>query len=153
MDEAGVLTATFDKLDSDGIGRLTVRAHAHGFGGRGSAWFNVEKVLAFAAALGRYPLSDPGPSIVGGFGSLEHRDELEVELLRLEVRPIGPRGQLALVVHVATEYWPAEPPSPRGDATFDVYTTFEQLRRFSDELAQTVRGELTEARLDGEMLA
>ncbi len=150
--DPGLLVARFSGPDEDGIGELQVLARANGFGGRGSAWFMASDVLQFAEQLSAFPLPDAPPEIVGGYGGTDSK-QLPHETLRLEVRWISSRGQLAVRIHLATMVWPNNPPDPGGEATFEIFTTHEQLRQFGIELAQVARGKASVARLRGDRLA
>ena len=55
-DPANLLSVRY-AADSDGTGRLTVKAVAHGFAGESRAWFNTDDLLRFAEDLFDLPHS------------------------------------------------------------------------------------------------
>jgi hypothetical protein len=150
-DPSNQLVARF-QADSDGTGKLVIRASADGFSGESGAWFDAQAVAAFASALGTYPLpEDNPPHIESGFWK-RGTQELEQELVSITVRPAGIKGQISVRVHLATEVWPDMRPDSDSDVHLELLTTYERIRQFSDHLNRVVLGELDSATLGGESL-
>ena len=63
---ADQLVATYED-DHDGTGKLTLNVCFGGFSGVSGAYFSSEELLAFAEALGSFPLPDAGLVVAGGF--------------------------------------------------------------------------------------
>lgn len=137
--------------DGDGIGRLTVSASANGFAGRSSAWFDRAAVIAFAQALGAYPLPDEEIMISGGFGA--QNDNPPQEHVGIGVSPVGALGQVGMRVHLATAVWEPSDSGSRHEVSLRVLTTYEHLRRFSEQLVRLVAGDLDLVQICGEALA
>jgi hypothetical protein len=136
------------------VGELLVEARApeDEFSGTGSAYFNDSAVLAFAARLATYPLTDREPTAIsGGVGGPVDGPQEYQELVGIAVVPIGSLGQLGVQVHIARG-WP-DRTEMRPEVRLSFLTTYERMRRFSRELQGVVGGELSEARLEEEVLA
>lgn len=142
------VTLRWDGDDGDGIGRLTVSASANGFAGRSSAWFDREAVVAFGQALGAYPLPDEVIMISGGFGA--KNDNPPQEHVGIGVSPVGALGQVGVRVHLATAVWEPSDNESRHDVSLRLLTTYEHLRRFSEQLVRLVAGDLEEAEICGD---
>lgn len=139
--------------DADGTGKLLVRAAFNGFSGEASAWFNTNSLIEFATALQAYPLPRDSPvTISGGFGSLDQPGVTQ-EQIGLDVRPEGIKGQVVVLVHLATHDWTKTHPESINDVHLELPTTYERLRRFSDHMTRVLRGGMEEAELGGERLA
>jgi hypothetical protein len=150
-DPSNQLVARF-QADSDGTGKLLIRASSGGFSGESGAWFDTQHLAAFASALESYPLpEDDPPHIESGFWK-RGTQELEQELLNIIVRPAGNKGQVSVRVHLATEVWPDMRPDSYSDVRLELLTTYERLRQFSGHLTRVIRGELDSATLGGEKL-
>ena len=137
--------------DGDGIGRLTVTASANGFAGRSSAWFDRETVVAFAQALGAYPLPDEVIMISGGFGA--QNDSPAQEHVGIRVSPVGSLGQVEMGVHLSTPVWEPLNNDSRHEVSLRLLTTYEHLRRFGEQLIRLLAGDLDEVDIYGETLA
>jgi hypothetical protein len=149
-DPSNQITLRFE-ADSDGTGKLYVRASADGFSGRSAAWFDSENLLRFTQSLEAYPLpEDSPPHVASGFGNVGER--LEQEHVSLTFRPVGSRGQVGVEVHLASEVWPETRPESKREVQLELLTTYERLRLFANHLARVVAGELPEAIIGGEQL-
>jgi hypothetical protein len=91
------------------------------------------------------------------FGHLAKDGTMEEEAVRLEVRPIGAKGQLAVDVWISAEDYELAGGEWRPDGVYrvqlSILTTYERLRRFAGQLIALARGERTLAELGGEVLA
>lgn len=142
--------------DGDGTGRLVARAEADGFAGEGGAYFNIGEIEDFAKALSAFPLpnDDKRRSIAGGFWSQEQRGKLEQEHLGISVYLADARrGYIGVQVRVATEIWKGSRPESRKQAIIEVVTTYEPLRKFSEDLVAVLRGSVKEATLEGQSIS
>ncbi len=138
--------------DGDGTGKLVAQAESSGFAGTSGAYFNVDKIEEFAAAISAFPLPerDMRRSIAGGFGKKNHPGEMD-EHLGIAVYPIDlRRGHIGVQVRMATELWDSTRPESQHTAKVEIKTTYEPLAQFSKELIRLVRGDLEEAVLVGE---
>jgi hypothetical protein len=135
--------------DGDGTGELAVNMSFDGWSGTSSASFAKRELLSFAQEILAFPIPAHRSIEIAGGHWQEKVDVLEEELVSLRVRPVGPRGQIGVTTHLAT---PSVDRQPR-EVTVEVLTTYEALRRFSTHLTALVAGELTEARLDAEVMA
>jgi hypothetical protein len=137
--------------DDYGTGELIVVAAANGFSGIGSAWFNLDELEIFASQLTSYPLAEPGPAIAGGYYSAEAA-VLSEELVGVTTYRVGATGQLGMQVRLATGSMGTTRPTSRHSVQLEVLTTYERLGRFAQELRALIRGDVTEAVLEGEEL-
>jgi hypothetical protein len=138
--------------ESDGTGKLSVRAAAGGFAGEASAWFDTVKLMEFATSLATYPLPDiPTTAISGGFGSLD-RSGVAEEHIGIVARPVEHRGQLGVRIHLSMPSWQDTRPESVNEVWLELLTTYERLRLFSDHMVRVLKGQLNEAQLGGEQL-
>ena len=121
--------------DHDGTGELFVLARANGFSGASSAWFGLDDLLSFAALLAAMPLQeDPAPSLKGGYFAEPPTAGLAQEHVGIEIRQISFNGQVAVAVHLATPQTVREGPHRQQECRLELYTTYERLRHFGDEI-------------------
>ena len=130
------------------LGELIVEAHAHGYAGRSSGYFNAQEVLDFAKRLTEYPL--PHEPLEIRTGHLRKGTNEVDEHIGISITAVGTLGQVGVFVHL-NEVWPARPET-RSEVRLGLLTTYERLRRFGPELVGVMRGDRAEARLDGEVL-
>jgi len=135
--------------DGDGTGKLFARAEANGFAGEGEAYFGTEELEKFSIAIGRFPLPNHEDcSISGGFGKLG-TSEVQ-EHLGIRVYAIDARGHIGLQIRMATEVWPQTRPESQKMAKIEILTSYEPLRRFSEDLAALVHEKTKEALIEGD---
>ena len=139
----------YEYRDTDGTGELGAEVRFGGFAGASSAWFSDEDLMSFADRLTTYPLGDSEFSVSGGYG----HDEAFEERVGLTARAVGGRGQVGVVVHLAspTEH-PTYPGSSLREVRVEVLTSYEALGQFSAELRRLVAGTADEAQLDAQVL-
>lgn len=141
------------QADSDGTGKLKVAAATHGFSGVSAAWFDTENLKEFAKSISAYPLpEDDHPIIQGGFGSDIRMSAPPQEHVRVEVGPVGGKGQVAVWVHLATEIWRDTRPGQFYEVRLKLLTTYERLRMFSSHFLRVLEGDLAEATIGSEAL-
>ena len=134
---------------------VIVHAHSHGFSGRASAYFGVDRLTTFAAALGRYPLDDERPQLSSGFGVHSGTfggDGITQEHVGITVEQIGLTGQIGMAVHLATPDWGDARPAEVHDVRLEVLTTYERLGGFGLDVIEVVGGRLDRAVILGEQL-
>ena len=147
---SNLLSARFDATN-DNYGKLWVRVHSGEFAGEAGAWFDEGRLIEFASLISSYPLPpDDPPTIASGFG--KSKTDLEQEQVSLTVKPVGGKGQVGVLVHLATELWPDTRPESVSELRLEFLTSYEQLRIFSENLRRIVRGDLDVATLKGEVL-
>jgi hypothetical protein len=123
--------------DGDHYGRLVVEVQHEGFGGISESYFDIDELLRFAEQLGRYPLPDPAPRLVGGYG---YPEVDEVHLLLMATQ-ISPRGQVGIDVLLRSE--DAEGPRTR-EVHLTMPTTYGRLDTFHQELTAVVNSRSVE---------
>ena len=135
--------------DGDGIGRMTVHAAANAFAGLSSAWFNRTSVEAFGRALRGFSL-EPSPELElqGGLGGSEQGIHVA-----LRAYPVGPLGQVAIHVLLATPVWQGDRLDAQHQVTLELLTTYERLGRFGNELERVTEQNDERAIIEGERLA
>jgi hypothetical protein len=147
-----LLTLSY-QADADGTGKLKVMAASHGFAGVSSAWFDTASLQVFARSLSTYPLADDDhPCVHGGFGANPRTDSPAQEHVRIEVGPVGLKGQIGIWVHLSTEVWPEARSEQFYEVRLELLTTYERLRVFSIHLLRVLDGDLSEAIIGGEFM-
>ena len=135
--------------DGDGTGKLLVEAQAGGYAGKSGAYFGIEELREFAAALGRFPLPEhDGRSISGGFA--ETRGKPGQEHVGIDVYPVDRRGHIGIQVRMGMEVWNETRPESQKAAKLEIITTYEPLAKFSKEFLAVIDGAVPEAALEGE---
>ena len=84
---------------------VNVEARSGGFAGRSSAYFGVDRLRSFAAALDHYTLGSERPRLSSGFGVHSGTcggDEITQEHVGIEVEQVQVNGQIGIAVHLAT---------------------------------------------------
>jgi len=138
--------------DDDGTGKLVARVSVRGFAGEGGAYFGVDDIERFAAALGEFPIgTDPRPSLAGGFWKKDMSGELDQEHLALVAYPVDSRGHIGVQVRIADEVWAHRPEECRR-LQVEVLTSYESLQKFGNQLLALVRENVEEAVLEDEGL-
>jgi hypothetical protein len=144
------LRLRFDS-DDDGTGKLLAQVAAGAFAGEGGAWFSIQQIEQFADAIAAYPLTDkPRPELAGGFWERDGSGQLAQELLGISVYPIDHRGHIGVQVRIADALSPDIRREKLRRVQLEITTTYEPLRRFSRDLLALIRGNVTEALLEGE---
>jgi len=130
--------------DNDGTGKLIIEASSSGFAGRGSAWFDPLQLKKEAEKFAQYPIPEDDPPVIqGGYWSSATRGVMDQEHLFLSVRPLGPAGDIAFLVRLASPRDEKET-SSRFSVELQIATTYEQLRWFSKKLTGLINGEIAE---------
>ncbi|WP_051272740.1 hypothetical protein [Sphingomonas phyllosphaerae] len=125
-------------------GELTADVSARGFAGRGSAWFAVEDLRRFVAALSAFPLEAQNlPSIAGGFG--DRAEALEQVHLAIAFAPHDLRGNVRATVHLATEVWNGAAADLEAMVEVGFLVTYADLDQFASAFDGLLTGENTEA--------
>jgi hypothetical protein len=143
------LVIRYDYRDDDGTGIVAAEAAFSGFGGASEAWFSDADLLEFANQLRTFPLGSQRFRISGGYG---REDGGVDEHVGLTVRAIGLRGLVGVLAHLATPPDHTAYGASPSDVRVEVLTSYEGLGRFASDLAQLVKGDLDEARLDAEVV-
>lgn len=127
-------------------GKLTADVSASGYAGRGSAWFAIEDLRRFVAALSAFPLDAQNlPSITGGFGhTVEALGQVH---LAIAFAPHGLRGDVRATVQLATEVWNGNAAGPEASVTVRFFVTYTDLDQFGSAFDSHLAGEITEATL------
>jgi len=122
--------------DGDGTGKLCATVEARGFAGRGGAWFGINQVEKFAEAIGVYPLPADKRHVLSGGYWKSHR--LDQEHFAIEISQIDRRGHIGVQVRIASELTESSRPQSQSMLRVEMYTTYERLRQFSDDLRALV---------------
>ncbi len=137
--------------DGDGSGKLFAQAAVAGFSGTSAAYFDIEALEKFAAAMQTFPLeSGNSCSISAGLGNTDDASNPNHEHLGITVYPIDNRGHIGVHVRLATEVWSDTRPEEQRIASVELLTSYEPLRAFGRKLLSLVRAKADEAILDGE---
>lgn len=127
-------------------GELTAEVSARGFAGRGSAWFAVEELRQFVAALSAFPLEAQAlPSITGGFG--DRAETLEQVHLAIAFAPHDLRGNVRATIQLATQVWNGDSIDLQAIVKVGFLVTYADLDRFASAFGGHLTGENTEATL------
>lgn len=132
--------------EPDGTGELSAEVNANGFAGKGSAWFNIAEITAFAQALAStYPLQpDKALELKGGRWNSVVHGQLEHVHLGMRFYPIGNLGTIGCRVHLAHQNESASL-VPEYAVTVELRTDYEALRKFGASLLSVAKGESDEA--------
>ena len=131
--------------DAHGFGELLAEASAKPFAGQGSAYLQIADIQEFADQIAKYPLTSGEPISISGryFSSGEPN-------LSIQVYPISLRGYVGVRVHLASEINQGQHLTAQNKASIEIVTTYEPLKRFSDNLKALVHGQVAEIVLNGE---
>lgn len=145
MDKPGQADAVGIRYGADDeyMGRLHVRARFEGFEGCAEAWIDRQEFSEFAERLSEYPLSEPATFSTGMGG---------IEFIGLSVNPRGGKGQVTVLLHLASETWDNGKPVTVHEATIEFPTSYEYLRRISGDLHGVLDGAWGEAMLSPDVL-
>jgi hypothetical protein len=128
---------------SDGTCELEATAQSKGFGGTGSAWFDIAEVRSFAESLAKFPIGEAARrGISGGYFDSQGLERLH---LALSAKQIDSAGHIALQVRVATALERTARPESQHLAQLEIRTTYETLRRFARQLRSLTDGSTDEA--------
>jgi hypothetical protein len=135
--------------DDDGTGELFADFSANGFAGKGSAWFGLRALAAFAKELSQYPLPRSEPvTLAGGYWSSDEPKSLEQEHFHISVFPIGGVGVVGAHLRASTDFGPDERMESRHYAGVELKTDYNELEKFSNDLRALLRGDRNEATLN-----
>jgi hypothetical protein len=142
------LTVAYYPEGLEGLGELHVSARAGSFSGASVGYLNDTELLNWTRSLLTYPwLEGAKPSIWSALG--------EQETLNLTAFTVTGRGQLGMLVHLATidrdHYSPTV--GTVSETRLLVLSTYEAVHRFANELAAAVASAGGRAHLDLEELA
>jgi hypothetical protein len=134
--------------DGDGTGKLLASVEARGFAGRGGAWFDISQIDKFADAIAAFPLpTDRRCLLNSGFWK---NGGLDQEHLAIEIYPVDTRGHIGVQVRLASELWGNDRQQSQSAVRVEMYTTYERLRKFSNDLRALVHDASEEILLEGE---
>lgn len=138
------------QADDDGTGELIAEVSANGFGGKGSAWFDLQRLVAFSEELLSYPIApEKLPKIEGGFWSKEKKGILEQVHFLLKIYPIGSTGKLGAKIRVATPRYESDRCDSQHIAEVEIETDYNALESFAGQLKQLAKLERSDATLNG----
>ncbi|MFL5321950.1 MAG: hypothetical protein ACJ790_19975 [Myxococcaceae bacterium] len=143
MKDGLVLNLLFDP-EGGVMLRATVQAGA--FAGMSGAWFDLETLRRFSAALAAYPLGDEARAgIRGGYWKGNQGSELAQLHVSLSAYATDSVGGLAMRVILASPMPPAEE-LHRVEVALNI--TYNALSLFVADLNQLLDGKIKEAMLD-----
>jgi hypothetical protein len=136
--------------DEDDFGQLVATVKSGTFAGTGWAYFCREQVERFIQSLRACPLAaDHLPKIEGGYWNKEQRDKLDECHLRVAVRPFNLRGQLMVIVDLATELPTNTGRDHQQTISARFRTDYAELHVFASELLAVLEGKREDALLPG----
>ena len=129
-----------DRALVDDFGYLEVAVETPDFSGRGGFWVQWQDVIEFGEALAAYPITDDAP-VVGQWGyEMQEGDDL---ILRIEIKPTNPRGDLAVHYEVADMH------EARNRIRGSFLTNYPQIAEFRAAITRLMDKEIDEAVLTG----
>ena len=148
MRRAGRLTLWIE-LDDDALVELGASAVSGAFSGSGAAWFSREELIEFANRLAStYPIpAGERIEIHGGYLVPSGDDSDPIHLL-IAISPIGSRGMLGCEIRLADERMYNNIRRFQQRSRMELWTTYEAISRFADELSQLLAGARKDANLD-----
>ena len=136
--------------DEDDFGQLVATVRSGAFAGTGWAHFYREQVVRFIQDLRACPLPvDHLTKIEGGYWNKEQRDKLDECHLRVAVRPFDLRGQLMVLVDLATELPTNAGREHQQTIHARFRTEYAELAAFASELLAVLEGKREDALLPG----
>lgn len=136
----GQLTLRYEFDADDDFGWLDAEVRTDKFSGRGGFWVQWQDVEEFGQSLRAYPIPADAP-LRGAWGFEPW--EGDSLIIRIEVAPANPRGDLKVEVEVADHIEPTE----RLRASF--LTNYPQLEAFSGSIEKLMKRQTEEAVLVG----
>ena len=148
MRQTGRLTLRIEYEDDSGI-ELAASAASGAFSGASAAWFSRQKLIEFANRLGStYPIpAGECIEIRGGYAGPRDEDDNEIHLL-VALRPINHRGTVGCEIELSSDRFGGGNQSFQQRCHMELWTTYEEIRRFADELSQLLAGTRKDANLD-----
>ena len=148
MRQTGRLTLRIEYEDDSGI-ELVASAVSGAFSGASTAWFARQKLIEFANRLGStYPIpAGECIEIRGGYAGPRDEDDNEIHLL-VALRPIDRRGAVGCEIGLASDRFRSGTRYFQQRSRMELWTTYEAIRRFADELSQLLAGTREDANLD-----
>lgn len=130
-------------------GEMLASVNSAEYAGRGAAWFSMEQLQSFGAALEVFPISEDAPvSLVGGFWKDDETiDQVHVGI---SIAPYDRVGGLVASVRLSTPTW--------EDARHDLYhstvahlrTDYACLATFRMSFLALIEGQSDVATLEGQ---
>ena len=124
-------------------GELCALIESVGYSGQGAAWFSVDQLQSFCAALAAYPISSDTPaSLSGGYWN-DDATALVQTHVGLIIAPYDNRGGLIVSVQLSTPIWELEGHDVHRCVATHFRTDYPSLDRFraSLRLALEIEGE------------
>lgn len=139
--------------DDDGTGELFVDVVAGPYSGASSAWFDVQSLRDFAAALRTtYPIDSSAPlTLEGGFWS-KSGDGLDQLHVGLAFYPIGVRGVVGCRVVLCTPRRQDQRADSQCSASVELQTVYSALADFAHAFDGLTKGLVEEAVLSCERI-
>jgi hypothetical protein len=139
--------------DEDDFGQLVATVRSGDYGGTGAAYFSRKEVENFIRDLRACPLpADRLPNIEGGHWNREQQDKLDECHLRVAIRPFNLRGQLMVLVDLATELAMHTARDQQQSVSARFRTEYAELDAFASELLLVIDGQRDSAILRGAQL-
>lgn len=128
-------------------GELCASIESVGYCGQGAAWFSVDQLHTFCAALGAYPISsDTPPSLAGGHWSDDGKVLIQTHV-GLSIAPYDVRGSLLVSVQLSCPVWELEGQGLHRSLAAHFRTDYPSLDRFRASLSALVASETDAATL------
>ncbi|PPQ34994.1 hypothetical protein SAMN06265338_13110 [Rhodoblastus acidophilus] len=137
--------------DDEWLGQLVATVKSGTFSGTSSAWFDRQAVKdGFINTRREFPISAASPPVIqGGFWDRDRKGILEQCHLRIAVRPYNVRGELLVVVDLATESRTNPDRDQQQSVTVRFLTEYGNLDTFAAEFEQVLDGQRERATLLG----
>lgn len=148
MRRPGRLTLRIEYEGESGI-ELAASASSGAFSGASTAWFSRQELTEFANRLAStYPLpAGERIEIRGGCGRPRDKNNDAVHLL-VALRPINHRGTVGCEIELSSDRFGGGNQSFQQRCHMELWTTYEAIHRFADELSQLLAGTRKDANLD-----
>lgn len=128
-------------------GELCASIESVGYSGRGTAWFSVNQLHSFCAALGEYPISSNSPpSLQGGYWSDDGTVLVQTHV-GLIIAPYDSRGSLLVSVQLSSPIGELESHDLHRTLATHFRTDYPSLAKFRASLLALVTSETDEASL------
>ena len=131
-------------------GELHASMESAGFSGKGSAWFNVEQLHSFCAALGAYPLpASTPPSLNGGIWNDDGQVLVQTQV-GITIAPYGTKGGIIVSAELSAPIWEIDDGRMHSAVRSHFRTDYPSLDRFRNALIGVLANEADTAMLHGD---
>ena len=137
------------KAENEFDGELCATVEGGGFRGQGAAWFSLDELHSFCAALGQYPIPKTPPTLNGGYWSGDGGACSQIHM-GLTVAPYDIRGNLLVSVQLSEPSLEFDGHDLHRSVSAQFCTDYPSLERFRASFLAVLASEAETAILQGQ---